>query len=75
LLQQNLFHEALSSTGAVGLALRASSIVVIVFVLAGFDDRAAAQSYPPPVTSAPLPPLEAAAQATEPTAAPYGRAA
>ena len=55
--------------------MRASSIVVIAFVLAGFDDRATAQSYPPPVTSAPLPPLEAAAQATEPTAAPYGRAA
>jgi lipoprotein-anchoring transpeptidase ErfK/SrfK len=75
LLQQDFCREALSSIGAVGLALRASSVLVIAFALAGFDDRAAAQSYPPPVTSAPLPPLEAASQSTDPTATPYGRAA
>ena len=31
-----------------GLAFRASSLVVIAFALAGFDDRATAQSYPSP---------------------------
>jgi lipoprotein-anchoring transpeptidase ErfK/SrfK len=46
--ETNLLRNILLATQAVGLGLRASSVVVIAFTLAGFDDRATAQSYPPP---------------------------
>jgi lipoprotein-anchoring transpeptidase ErfK/SrfK len=48
LFQPNLLRKTLSAPGAVGFAFRASSLVVIAFALAGFDDRATAQSYSPP---------------------------
>jgi lipoprotein-anchoring transpeptidase ErfK/SrfK len=57
-----------------GLVLCASSVAVVAFALAGFNDSAAAQSYPPPIASAPLPPLQSAGEAPVPTGAPYGRA-